>query len=147
MNATLSTAPRETRPPEFVGALVGQELLRVAQDGKKQVSVLLAQWEMIIAFFKHGLEIPLCINENESRLKQQHRVILAGAIAMGELLHDQTKDLDVEKSGYSNDFVSSNLRYLHDTYRQWYVERDSEYVEAAFKKICDACTKTSPANP
>jgi hypothetical protein len=148
MNTTLTVPRREIRPPGFGDFSVGQELLRVAQqDGQKQLSVLLAQWEMIVTFFKHGLEIPLCINQGDASLKEQHRVILAGAIAIGEVASVQSKGANLNEIGYNGDFVSANLRYLHDTYRQWYVERDSESVKATYRKICDASPITATANP
>jgi hypothetical protein len=124
-------------------------MIRVAQEGQKAIAVLFGQWEMIITFFKHGLEIPLCINPDNEMLREQHRLSLTAIMSMGELLLARTKNLkddEIEAFGYSRSFLSSNVRYLRDTYQQWYVERDSNEVEAAYQKICDALTRTAPAN-
>jgi hypothetical protein len=66
-------------------------------------------------------------------------------MSIGEILTIQTKDVpekDLQAFGYTHSFVKANLRYLRDTYQQWYVERSQESVESAYHKICDALSKT-----
>jgi hypothetical protein len=147
MTTTVNIPQRGIRPVGFGEVSVGREMIRVAQEGQKKLGVLLGQWEMILTFFKHGLEIPLCITPDNKDLKEQHRFILTGAMSLGELLLAETKatdDAEIKNIGYSKAFINANIRYLRDTYQAWYVERDSSEVEQTFKQICDASDSTSP---
>jgi len=138
---------REVRPTGFGAQSVGRELVRVAQEGHKQLSVALGQWEMLIAYFKHGLEIPLCLDPLNTSLREQHRTILTAAMSLGEVLNGSgLKDEQLRSLGYSREFVAANLRYLRDTYQTWYVEKDKDSVEADFLAICNACANAPAGN-
>lgn len=151
MGHTAFQAPtRDIRPREVPDAGVGQQLIRIAQEGNKQWSVLMGKWEMLITFFKHGMEIPLCLDPSNISLRENHKYLLLGAMGVGEVLARQTKNVpekELKSIGYSHAFLKANIRYLHDTYQQWYVERDTAAVEAAFRKICDGPNKTTARNP
>jgi hypothetical protein len=146
---TFEARPRSVKPGLF-DVSVGREMMRVAQEGgQKSLSAFLGQWEMIITFFKHGLEIPLCINQSNETLRDHHRLLLTGIMGMGEMLLEKTKvvpDKQLEELGYSREFIKANVRYLRDTYQQWYADRDAQETEAAYLKICDALSRPAPAN-
>jgi hypothetical protein len=149
MSATNIPFPqREICPPGFGEGSVGREMIRVAQEGQKKLSVLLGQWEMIITFFKHGVEIPLCINPQNESIREQHRLILTGAMSLGELLLTESKNVsesELASIGYSKQFLNANIRYLRDTYNQWYIDRDAAEVEHSYNIICNASENAAPA--
>lgn len=125
---------------------LSEHLVRVAQDGKPKLGMLLSKWEMLMVYFKHGLEIPLCLNPDDEAQRTDHRTCLTAVMAMGERIQVMSSSMDdgaLENLGYSHGFVASNLRYLRETYEQWYVRRDPEVVEGVWKGLLDECPQST----
>lgn len=134
---------REVSPLGYDPAALGERLIRVTQEGNKQFAVMLGQWEMFITYFKHCLEIPLCISKDRPEdLRNAHRTSLVAGMALGEILAGKVQGHPLESLGYADTFIASNLRYLRDTYQQWYGDRDDDLAITDEALIANA-----PADP
>lgn len=136
---------RETAPVGFNRPQTGNRLLQVAQHDGKGLPVMLGQWEIVVTFFKNELEVPRCLNPEDVDLAKQHRVVLVGAMSLGEIVSDRASaepDFNAEALGYPKNFIESNLEWLRGTYRQWYVERDQKQVDSDFLAVSNACART-----
>ena len=103
---------------------------------------MIAQWEVLISVFKHGVEIPSLLELPDAPTKTQHRTALTSLLNVGEAIWGLTNEGEdeaiIDEAGYDKGFISANLEYLRSKYQQWYADRDEAVVDQNQKIIWDA---------
>ena len=93
----------------------------------------IAQFETILIFFRHQMEIPHLLSKKESEIRiAQHRAILTSVLSLGEALIAQGKSVPV-KCDLKR--LTANVRYLREKYEDWYVDYDKEQAGEDFARI------------
>jgi hypothetical protein len=95
----------------------------------------IAQFETILIFYKHGVELPHLINESADEARDaQHKSILSSLMSLGLMLLSQCKTHNL-KSQCDFGRLQANVRYLQEKYEDWFVEYDKDQAKEDFRKI------------